>query len=107
MNEIKTGVSAPGPHVILLVIRLDVKLTEEERNTVTWIQNSFEAEALFYIFIFFNHADHLNTESMEGHIRRSLDLQRLIVRCDGRYHSFNNRDRRNTDQVTELLEKTT
>uniref|UniRef100_A0A671MBJ6 GTPase IMAP family member 8 n=1 Tax=Sinocyclocheilus anshuiensis TaxID=1608454 RepID=A0A671MBJ6_9TELE len=107
MNEIKNSAltSASGPHVILLVIRLDVKLTEEERNFVTWIQNNFGEDAVNYTFILFTHADHLNGESVEDHIRRSPDLQRLIDQCDGRYHSFNNRDRRNTDQVTELLEE--
>uniref|UniRef100_A0A9J8CX79 GTPase IMAP family member 8 n=2 Tax=Cyprinus carpio TaxID=7962 RepID=A0A9J8CX79_CYPCA len=107
MNEIGNGarMSDPGPHVILLVIRLDMKLTEEERKIVTWIQNKFGKHAMNYTFILFTHADHLNGERVEDHIRRSPDLQLLIDQFDGRYHSFNNRNRQNTDQVTELLEK--
>ncbi|XP_073697740.1 uncharacterized protein [Garra rufa] len=95
----------PGPHVILLVIRLDMKLTEEERNIVMWIQNNFGENALNYTFVLFTHTDHLNSESVEDHIRHSPDLQLLIDRFDGRYHSFNNLNRQNTAQVTELLEK--
>ncbi|RXN13526.1 lysosomal acid phosphatase-like protein [Labeo rohita] len=101
MNEIRncTLMSAPGPHVILLVIRLDMEITEEERNIVTWIQNNFGEDAVNYTFILFTHADHLNGESVEDHIRQSPDLQLLINQCDGRYHSFNNINRRNTDQL--------
>ncbi|XP_050959232.1 GTPase IMAP family member 9, partial [Labeo rohita] len=107
MNEIRncTLMSAPGPHVILLVIRLDMEITEEERNIVMWIQNNFGEDAVNYSFILFTHADHLNGESVEDHIRQSPDLQLLINQCDGRYHSFNNINRQNTDQVTELIEK--
>uniref|UniRef100_A0A672PUF7 Zgc:172091 n=1 Tax=Sinocyclocheilus grahami TaxID=75366 RepID=A0A672PUF7_SINGR len=46
-NEVKAEIkkcmrmSTPGPHVFLLVIRVDVRLTEEVKNTVKWIQENF------------------------------------------------------------------
>ncbi|XP_073722439.1 GTPase IMAP family member 9-like [Misgurnus anguillicaudatus] len=96
--------SAPGPHVFLLVIRLDVKFTEEEINAVKWIQENFGVDAAHYTVILFTHADQLS-ESLEKYITKNSDLQMLTETCGGRYHSFNNNDMENHSQVTQLLEK--
>ncbi|XP_059375492.1 uncharacterized protein LOC132111874 [Carassius carassius] len=106
-HEIKNCVemSLPGPHVFLLVIRLDVKFTEEEKNTVNWIQKNFGKEAARYTIILFTHADHLKGKPLDEYIRRSDALKALVNECDGRFHSLNNNDMQNRSQVTELLEK--
>ncbi|XP_067260272.1 GTPase IMAP family member 8-like [Chanodichthys erythropterus] len=97
--------SAPGPHVFLLVSRLNGRYTEEEKNTVKWIQENFGEEAVHYTFILFTHVDLLMDESLDQYIGKSPDLQSLIDSCGRRFHSINNQDRHNQDQVTELLEK--
>ncbi|XP_048051786.1 GTPase IMAP family member 8-like isoform X2 [Megalobrama amblycephala] len=97
--------SAPGPHVFLLVIRLNGRYTEEEKNTVKWIQENFGEEAVRHTFILFTHVDLLMDESLDQYIRKSPDLQSLIDSCGRRFHSFNNQDRHNQNQVMELLEK--
>ncbi|XP_042601728.1 GTPase IMAP family member 8-like [Cyprinus carpio] len=106
-QEIKNCVekSLPGPHVFLLVIRLDVRFTEEEKNTVKWIQKNFGEEAASYSIILFTHADHLKEQLLDEYIRESNDLKALVNECGGRFHSFNNNDTQNRSQVTELLEK--
>nr|XP_021333288.1 GTPase IMAP family member 8-like [Danio rerio] len=97
--------SAPGPHVFLLVIRLDVKFTEEEKNMVKWIQENFGEEAARYTIILFTHADHLNERPLNEYIKNRSDLQAFTQIFGGRFHSFNNEDMENRSQVTELMEK--
>lgn len=105
--EMKTcaRMSFPGLDAFLLVIRLDVGLIEDEMNIVRWVEDKFGADAVKYSFILFTHEDVLNDEPLEDFIRTSPALQSLINSCGGRYHSFNNINRGNGDQVTELLRK--
>uniref|UniRef100_A0A8C1R0P5 GTPase IMAP family member 8 n=1 Tax=Cyprinus carpio TaxID=7962 RepID=A0A8C1R0P5_CYPCA len=97
--------SAPGPHVFLLVIRLNGRYTEEEKNTMKWIQENFGEDAACHSIVLLTHVDLLKDESLDQYIRKSPDLQALIDICGGRFHSFNNQNRNNQNQVTELLEK--
>lgn len=97
--------SAPGPHVFLLVIKLNGRYTEEEKNTVKWIQENFGEDAVHHTLVLFTHVDLLRAESLDQYIRRSPDLQLLIDSYSGRFHAFNNQDKNNQRQITELLEK--
>uniref|UniRef100_A0A672LT87 AIG1-type G domain-containing protein n=1 Tax=Sinocyclocheilus grahami TaxID=75366 RepID=A0A672LT87_SINGR len=96
--------SAPGPLVLLLVIRLDKTFTEE-KNTVKFIQENFGEDALCHTIILFTHADQLKEESLDEHIRDTPDLQAFTESFGGRFHSFNNKNTENRSQVSELLEK--
>ncbi|XP_038839991.1 GTPase IMAP family member 9-like [Salvelinus namaycush] len=123
-SEIEKAIymSVPGPHVFLLVIRLG-RFTEEEQNTVKWIQENFGEDASMYTIILFTGGDQLEDKSMEdflseseelslrkgktvkGFLAQSKALRRLINMCGGRYHSLINDKRRDNTQVRELLEK--
>ncbi|KAL1246611.1 hypothetical protein QQF64_034524, partial [Cirrhinus molitorella] len=85
--EIKRSLqmSAPGPHVFLLVIRLDKRLTDEEKNTVKWIQENIGDDALRHTIILFTHADHLKGKSLDENIRDSPDLQAITEGFGGRF----------------------
>ncbi|XP_051994012.1 GTPase IMAP family member 9-like [Xyrauchen texanus] len=97
---------APGPHAFLLVMKLGMKFTDEEKNTLKWIQENFGEDALNYTIILFTHADVLKGKPVERYLSKSNALKQMIKTCWGRYHSFNNENRNNRDQVTELLGKT-
>jgi len=96
--------SVPGPHVFLLVIRLDVIFTDEEKNTVKWIQKNFGEEAAHYTIILFTHADSLD-QPLEDYISESNDLKAVVNECGDRIHSFNNNEIKNRSQVTKLLQE--
>ncbi|XP_016417786.1 GTPase IMAP family member 7-like, partial [Sinocyclocheilus rhinocerous] len=95
--------SSPGPHVFLLVLKLGVSFTKEEREAVKWIQENFGEEAMSRTIILFTHADLLKGKPVEEYISKSDYLMELVRSCEGRYHSFNNEDRNHQDQVTGLL----
>uniref|UniRef100_A0A673LGQ5 AIG1-type G domain-containing protein n=1 Tax=Sinocyclocheilus rhinocerous TaxID=307959 RepID=A0A673LGQ5_9TELE len=93
--------SAPGPHVFLLVIRLDTRFTDEKKNTEKWIQENIGEDAVHYTIILFTHADALEEKPLDEYIRESNDLKALVNECGGRFHSINNKDIENRSQVTD------
>ncbi|KAA0721751.1 GTPase IMAP family member 7 [Triplophysa tibetana] len=95
--------SAPGPHVFLLVIRLGVRFTAEEKNTVKWIQKNFGDSAAHYTIILFTHADVVIGKTLDEYVSKNKDIQAVIKQQDDRYHALNNNNRESRDQVTELL----
>ncbi|XP_076118326.1 GTPase IMAP family member 9-like, partial [Alosa pseudoharengus] len=96
--------SCPGPHVFLLVIRLDVRFTEEERNTVKWIQMNFGERSAKFTMVLFTHIDQLKGKSVTDTIKDHVEIQKIIKTCGG-YHAFNNDENDDKTQVNELLEK--
>ncbi|NP_001108059.2 uncharacterized protein LOC100136869 [Danio rerio] len=105
-DEIKTclELSTPGPHVFLLVIRADVRLTDEVKKTVRWIQDNFGEKSARYTIVVFTHVDSL-TKSLKDHIEESLEMREIVMTFSGRYHAFNNKDKSNKLQVDELLDE--
>ncbi|XP_038839352.1 GTPase IMAP family member 4-like, partial [Salvelinus namaycush] len=105
-SEIEKAIymSVPGPHAFLLVIRLG-RFTEEERNTVKWIQEFFGEEASKYTIILFTGGDQLEDVSVEDFVNDSQELKKLVKVFKGRHHVFNNKKKNDITQVTELLKK--
>ncbi|XP_077057487.1 GTPase IMAP family member 8-like [Siphateles boraxobius] len=96
--------SVPGPHVFLLVIRLDDRFTNEQQNTMKWIQENFGEKAACYTTLLFTRGDQLKT-SLEEFLTKNKQINDLVIKFKGHYHVFNNTDEENRSQVTELLEK--
>ncbi|XP_062395848.1 GTPase IMAP family member 7-like isoform X3 [Sardina pilchardus] len=95
--------SVPGPHMFLLVVRLGVRFTEEERNAVKWIQKNFDERAAEFTMVLFTHVDQLKGKSVENTINK--DIRNLVDSCRGGYHAFNNWEKDDQTQVIELLKK--
>lgn len=92
--------SVPGPHAFLLVIRLGVRFTEEERNAVKWIQDNFGDDASMYTIMLFTCKDQAKADNA---LKECKELRRLSITFGRRYHSFNNNDADDPVQVTELI----
>ncbi|XP_037399193.1 GTPase IMAP family member 4-like [Pygocentrus nattereri] len=99
------SMGGPGPCVFLLVISLATRFSEEERNTVKWILENFGEYASICSIVLLTHADQLKGKRVEDYITESIELNKVINSCGGRFHVLNNEDRENGSQVTELLEK--
>lgn len=96
--------SIPGPHVFLLVLRLDSRFTGEEMSAVEWIGRHFGREASRYTLVLFTRGDQVG-EPIETYLRRSRGLRELLERVAG-YEVFDNTSRwGNRTQVADLLEK--
>ncbi|KAJ8251389.1 hypothetical protein GJAV_G00220810 [Gymnothorax javanicus] len=95
--------SVPGPHVFLLVIRLG-RFTQEEKDSVRWIQERFGEEASRYTILLFTGGDQLD-KPLEEFLQDSHDLQEVIRSCGGGYHVFNNKISSSDSQVSELMWK--
>ncbi|XP_065103918.2 GTPase IMAP family member 4-like [Paramisgurnus dabryanus] len=95
--------SAPGPHVFLVVIQLG-RFTKEEEKAVEIIQEIFGKEVSTYTMVLFTHGDQLEGTNILEHLRESPELVKLIKTCNGRYHVIDNLDK-NPDQVIQLLDR--
>ncbi|XP_010778281.1 GTPase IMAP family member 4-like [Notothenia coriiceps] len=105
-EELKTRIeecvtmSVPGPHAFLLVIRLGVRFTEEERNAVKWIQDNFGDDASMYTIMMFTCKDQAKADNA---LKECKELRRLSITFGRRYHAFNNKDPQDQVQVKDLI----
>uniref|UniRef100_A0A6Q2XI41 AIG1-type G domain-containing protein n=2 Tax=Esox lucius TaxID=8010 RepID=A0A6Q2XI41_ESOLU len=96
----------PGPHTILLIIDVDFEFIEENRRAVEVQLELLNETVWSHTMVLFTHGDYLGDTTIEQHINsEGKALQWLVEKCGNRYHVFDNKNRGDGTQVTELLEK--
>ncbi|XP_061098020.1 GTPase IMAP family member 7-like isoform X2 [Conger conger] len=99
------ALSPPGPHVFLVVIQLG-RFTQEEEDTVKIIQETFGPELAKYSMVLFTKGDRQKNKTIEQFLSVNRVLAHFTTHwCGGRYQVFNNDNREDSSQVTELLQK--
>ncbi|KAM9335543.1 GTPase IMAP family member 7-like [Symphorus nematophorus] len=103
---------APGPHVFLIVLKVE-KYTEHEKDVIKKLRQYFSEVALNFATVLFTHGDQLpEGETIEKFVDQSKHLSELVKECgcrchvtDNKYWKNNQQDvyRSNRFQVAELL----
>ncbi|KAI4877353.1 hypothetical protein NFI96_021651 [Prochilodus magdalenae] len=107
-SEIFKGVGQTdtSPHCILLVIPADTSFKEEQRKVIQESMSVFGEDVWRHTIVLFTWGDILGDMTIEQHIASEGEaLQWVVEKCGNRYHVFNNEERENRVQVTELLQK--
>ncbi|CAJ1063212.1 GTPase IMAP family member 4-like [Xyrichtys novacula] len=98
------NMSAPGPHAILLVIKVG-PFTGEEQGAVMQVEQIFGEDAWKYTIILFTQ-DHGESAEVEWQLKKAgPELQKVLGKAGHRYHIFNNSRANDRGQVLDLLEK--
>uniref|UniRef100_A0AAY4BR33 AIG1-type G domain-containing protein n=1 Tax=Denticeps clupeoides TaxID=299321 RepID=A0AAY4BR33_9TELE len=104
-REILLGMSLcpPGPHALLLVVRVENSVTEKRKKTIEEYVELLNEGAWDHTIVLFTYGEYLGDTTIEEFIEsEGKPLQTLVEKCGNRYHVFKHKNRRN---VTELLEK--
>ncbi len=94
------------PHAMLLVIPADTSFQEEQKRITEQNMSILGDDIWRHTIVLFTWGDKFKDISIEQHIESEGEaLQWLIEKCRNRYHVFDNTDKKNQAQVSELLQK--
>lgn len=84
--------SAPGPHVLLLVIQLG-RFTAQDTMAIRKVKEVFGAGAMRHVVILFTHKEDLGGQALDDYVANTdnCSLKDLVQECERRYCAFNNR----------------
>lgn len=94
---------APGPHALLLIIRVDSNYDELQRKAVVEHFNLLGKSIWSHTMVVFNFAHWLGDITIEQYIEtEGKALKWLVEKCENRYHLYNSME---GSEPTDLLEK--
>ncbi|KAM6904678.1 GTPase IMAP family member 8 [Xenentodon cancila] len=96
----------PGPHVFLLVIRMDRAFTENYRRAAQEHLELISEHIWNRVILLFSFGDWLAGTTTEQYIESEGEaLQWLVEKCSNRYHVLNSKTKGDGFQVRELIGK--
>ncbi|XP_036420382.1 uncharacterized protein LOC118803935 [Colossoma macropomum] len=98
------SMSAPGPHAFLIVTSLG-RITQEELDPLHLIKTVFGPKAAMFSIVLFTGGDELGNQPISQYIEecKNEQIKKLLRDCGNRFVVFNNREREDHTQVSELL----
>ncbi|GLD71666.1 GTPase IMAP family member 8-like protein [Lates japonicus] len=96
--EKAVDLSSPGPHVFLLIIQLG-RFTEQEQKGLKTLQKLLSPDVSKHTMVLFTYGDRLENNDIDQFVRDDKNLKKLLSKCSGQYHVFNNREMENRDQM--------
>ncbi|XP_016096287.1 GTPase IMAP family member 8-like, partial [Sinocyclocheilus grahami] len=94
------------PHAMILVIPIDTSFKNEQKRIIKEYMATLGEDIWRHTIALFTWGDRFPDISIEQHIESEGDaLQWLVEKCRNRCHVFDNSNKNNPDQVTELLQK--
>ncbi|KAK2814552.1 hypothetical protein Q5P01_000237 [Channa striata] len=102
--EKAVDLSCPGPHVFLLTIQLG-RFTEQEQKVLKTLEKMLSPDVSEHTMVLFTYGDRAEDTDMDQFIREDQNLQKLLKKCSGQQHVFNNKDMGDRDQVQQVFDK--
>lgn len=94
------------PHAFLLVLPADMAFTTRKLRALEDHMVLFGEDVWKQTLVVFTYGDQLGDQTIEEHIMmEGPALQQLLDRCGQRYHVLDNKNRGDSNQVPELLQK--
>lgn len=96
----------PGPHVVLLIIRVDSPFKEKDRKVIRGYVELLGDRVWNHVIVLFTCGHFLGDAKVEQHIECEGEaLQWLVEKCGNRYHVLSSKNKDNNTEVQDLLEK--
>ncbi|XP_066511663.1 GTPase IMAP family member 8-like [Hoplias malabaricus] len=98
------SLSAPGPHAFIIVLSVG-RITKEELDTLDLLKRIFGPKAAMFSIVVFTRGDDLEDQTIHQYVEECTteQVKKLLRDCGNRYLVFNNNDKNDCTQVSELL----
>ncbi|XP_056593831.1 GTPase IMAP family member 4-like [Triplophysa dalaica] len=92
----------PGPHVFLLIVKLDTNTKDDARKIVEKIQESFGKEVLKFTLVLFTGREKISRKECDQFIE-SERTKEFLSYFKGRFHTINSKMECTSKQIMKLL----